>query len=97
MDATFDLYTKKLKPHYSLLRGRVIKRSSPPELPTIKASSQLKLTTGGSAYDGSDDPIEIYYGKDCNANNCVYSKVKIFLTDFVFFAVKKSETKFILR
>jgi hypothetical protein len=75
MDATFDLYTKKLKPHYSLLRGRVIKRSSPPELPTIKASSQLKLTTGGSAYDGSDDPIEIYYGKDCNANNCVYSKV----------------------
>ena len=82
-DQTFDFYTRKAKPHYSLLRGHVVKRQSEPvPAPWMdhlngnsRASTQLKVTTGNNLGDGSDAPITIYYGTACNANICSYNKV----------------------
>jgi len=83
-DNTFDFYTMKTKPHYSLLRGHVVKRSAEPELLQYsdigefkepRASSQFKLKTGKDRNDGSNAPLNLYYGKNCNANICSYEKV----------------------
>jgi len=81
-DNTFDFFTGKMKPHYSLLRGHVVKRiveDIPVPAPridgSVRATSELILKTGGSLGDGSDDPLMVYYGKTCNANICDYTKV----------------------
>lgn len=78
-DQTFDFYSRKVKPHYSLLRGHVVKRQSDPlPAPWIgspRATSQLKVTTGNDLGDGSNAPISIYYGMNCDSNLCEYNKV----------------------
>ena len=59
---------------YSLLRGHVVKREAEPvvapRLGSTRASTQLKLTTGNDLGDGSDAPLSLYYGTNCNANIC---------------------------
>lgn len=80
-DQTFDFYTMKVKPHYSLLRGHVNKRQAEIPVPAprmtgdVRANTQIKLTTGNSVGDGSDDPVSIYYGSNCGVNICTYTKV----------------------
>ena len=78
-DQTFDFYSMKVKPHYSLLRGHVVKRQArpamSPRLGSTRASTQLKLTTGNDLGDGSEAPIMLYYGTNCDANICQYNKV----------------------
>ena len=65
----------KTKPHYSLLRGHVVKRSSVTQKGQRSQSSRFRLKTGKDRLDGTVAPLSFYYGTECDANLCTYTKV----------------------
>lgn len=75
-DRLYDLYTNKVKPHYSLFSGHVVKYNTNPAPryeATPYASTNIRFKVGGGSSAATDAPLRIYYGKNCNYNVCTYT------------------------
>jgi len=76
-DKLYDLFTSKVKPHYSLFSGHVVKyniNQAPRYETTPYATTSLHFKTGGGSSSGTDASLMIYYGINCNSNLCSYTK-----------------------